>query len=161
MFQIGLNSTSNRFTVPAAFLTWGWAYAYLMLSSRTPKQWYGLDHQGSPREDLAKYGEAAVRDGKLTRTQLGRIQRLEAASANSIDGYAFFGLSVIFATVAEVPTTSIASACSVYSIARVAYGLIYVFVEDDWWSQIRGLIWWTCNASCLYLVWAGTRNSSN
>lgn len=93
MFQIGLNSTSNRFTVPAAFLTWGWAYAYLMLSSRTPKQWYGLDHQGSPREDLAKYGEAAVRDGKLTRTQLGRIQRLEAASANSIDGYAFFGLS--------------------------------------------------------------------
>jgi hypothetical protein len=93
MFQIGLNSTSNRFAVPAAFLTWGWAYAYLMLSSRTPKQWYGLDHQGSPREDLAKYGEAAVRDGKLTRTQLGRIQRLEAASANSIDGYAFFGLS--------------------------------------------------------------------
>ena len=91
---LGLNpATSDKFTVSAAFLGWGWFYAYCVLSSRTPKQWYGLDHNGNPRQDLSKYAEAAVREGKLQRKQLEQIQRLEAASANAIDGFTLFATS--------------------------------------------------------------------
>lgn len=83
----------SGYGAPAAFLAWNWAQAYLMLSSRTVKQIYGIDHNANPRQDLARYGDAAVREGKVTRAQLEQIQRIEAASANSIDGYAFFASS--------------------------------------------------------------------
>ena len=92
MSQLGL-SPSASFTAPAAFLAWNWVYAYCILASRTPKQWYGIDHNGNPRQDLAKYGEVAVREGKMTRAQLEQIQRVEAASANAVEGYTLFAAS--------------------------------------------------------------------
>lgn len=49
-----------------ALLSWQFFFAYGLMSSRTLKQWYGIDHNASPREDLAKYGDAAVRSGKIT-----------------------------------------------------------------------------------------------
>jgi len=90
---LGLNNTSfwsSPYAAPAAFLTWNWFYAYCVLASRTPKQWYGIDHNGSPRQDLNKYGAVAVKEGKLTQAQLDQIQRVEAASANSVEGYVLF-----------------------------------------------------------------------
>jgi len=90
--HLGISPTS--YAAPAAFLAWNWAFAYLALSSRTPKQWYGIDHNGNPRQDLTKYAEVAIKEGKLTRAQLEQIQRIEAASANSIDGYTFSRLQV-------------------------------------------------------------------
>jgi len=90
MATTGIISTERYFLAPGAFLAWNWLYAYCLLSSRTPKQLYGIDHNGNPRQDLAKYGEAAVRDGKITRAQLERVQRMEAAGANSTDGYTLF-----------------------------------------------------------------------
>ena len=93
--QLGL-SPSASFTAPAAaFLAWNWLYAYCVLSSRTVKQWHGIDHNGNPRQDLAKYGEVAVREGKMTQAQIERIQRLEAAGANAVDGYTLFAASGI------------------------------------------------------------------
>ncbi len=92
--QLGLLSLSGGSLVaPAGFLAWNWLFAYCALSSRTPKQYFGIDNNGNPRQDLAKYGEAAVREGKMTRGQLEMIQRMEAATANSIDGYTFFAAS--------------------------------------------------------------------
>lgn len=93
---LGLNTTafwSSPFAAPAAFLAWNWFYAYGVLASRTPKQWYGIDHNGSPRQDLNKYGAEAVKKGKLTQAQLDQIQRVEAASANSVEGYTLFAAS--------------------------------------------------------------------
>jgi uncharacterized MAPEG superfamily protein len=80
----------NHYIVPAAFLGFNWFYAYGLLSSRTLKQIYGIDHNASPRQDLNKYADAYVRDGKITRQQVEMIQRCEAASANSVEGYTFF-----------------------------------------------------------------------
>jgi hypothetical protein len=91
--QLGLLSSTGSLAAPAGFLAWNWAFAYLALSSRTPKQYFGIDHNGNPRQDLAQHGEAAVREGKMTRAQLDMIQRMEAATANSIDGYTFFAAS--------------------------------------------------------------------
>lgn len=87
---LGPQTSSSSFAAPAAFLAWNWFYAYGVLASRTLKQWYGIDHNGNPRQDLNKYGAAAVREGKLTQAQLETVQRMEAASANSVEGYTFF-----------------------------------------------------------------------
>jgi hypothetical protein len=75
---------------PAAYLGWNWFYAYGILSSRTIKQYYGLDHNSSPRQDLNLYAEQYIKEGKITRNQVTMIQRCEAASANSVEGYTLF-----------------------------------------------------------------------
>ncbi|KEF61516.1 uncharacterized protein A1O9_03083 [Exophiala aquamarina CBS 119918] len=160
---LGLNlssSSSNRLAAPAAFLGWQWFYAYCVLSSRTWKQWYGIDHNGSPRQDLTKYAEVAIRDGKLTRAQVDQIKRVEAASANATEGFTLFAASVLFALITDVPTSSLINACTTYTIARLVYGVVYVFVEDDFWSQARGISWWTGNISCLFLLWKGAQSTS-
>lgn len=73
-----------------------WVIAYLVFSSRLAKQIAGIDHQSAPREDLAKYGDQAVREGRITQKRLDMIQRMEAATANSIDGYSLFVGSGMF-----------------------------------------------------------------
>lgn len=77
----------------AAAIAWNWVYAHAVLASRHFKQWYGIDHQGSPRQDLNKYGAEAVKAGKLTQRQLDQIYRVEAASANSSEGLTLFTAS--------------------------------------------------------------------
>ena len=73
-------STSNH---AAGFLLFNWFFTYGILSTRIAKHRYGLDHNVCPREDLTKYGEAAVQAGKLSRTTLDRLKRQEAAHANA------------------------------------------------------------------------------
>jgi len=85
-----LGLSTSPLAAPAGFIAWNWVYAYCVLSSRTFKQSYGIDHNGNPRQDLDKYGAAAVKEGKMTQAQLDQIRRVEAASANSVDGFTFF-----------------------------------------------------------------------
>lgn len=61
--------------------------AYALMSTRGSKVRHGLDHNVAPRDDLAKYGEAAVQAGKLDRRTLNRLKRREAAHANAVEGY--------------------------------------------------------------------------
>jgi hypothetical protein len=88
--QSTFNMPYNQYAVPAAFLGFNWFYAYGILSSRTIKQIYGIDHNASPRQDLNKYADAYIHDGKITRAQVEMIQRCEGASANSVEGFTFF-----------------------------------------------------------------------
>lgn len=74
----------------ATFLLANWVLAYGLMSTRGAKMYYGIDHNVAPREDLAKYGEAAVRAGKLTQRTLDKLKRQEAAHANAIEGYPLF-----------------------------------------------------------------------
>ncbi|KAL2818728.1 hypothetical protein BDW59DRAFT_151912 [Aspergillus cavernicola] len=128
-------------------------FAYGVLSSRTLKQIYGLDHNGSPREDLTKYGEAAVTSGKITRAQLNMLRRNESAHANAVENYALLVAAVGMASLAGVSNVVINRACLTYTIARVVYGAVYILVESDTWSQARGICWWVGNLSCLTLLW--------
>ncbi|EXJ86425.1 hypothetical protein A1O3_03376 [Capronia epimyces CBS 606.96] len=156
---LGLHTSSTTFAGPAAFLAWNWFYAYCVLASRTLKQWHGIDHNGNPRQDINKYGAAAIREGKLTQAQLEQIQRMEAASANSVEGYTFFAASVLLALVANVPRPTLTAACTTYTIARLVYGAVYVLIPHDLYSQLRGIAWWTGNTSCLFLLWKAARSS--
>lgn len=146
---------SSNLTAPAAFIAWNWFYAYGVLASRTFKQIYGIDHNGNPRQDLNKYGSEAVKSGKITQAQLEQIQRVESASANSVEGFTLFVASVLFALVAGVPIETVNTACTTYTLARLAYGAVYVFVADNTYSQLRGIVWWAANSSCLYLLYKG------
>lgn len=91
--QIGIGLSNANLTSPATFIAWNWFHAYCVLSSRSFKQYYGIDNNASPRQDLRKYGDAAVREGKLTQAQLDQIHRVEAANANSTEGFILFTAS--------------------------------------------------------------------
>ncbi|KAI1259081.1 hypothetical protein F5Y18DRAFT_317388 [Xylariaceae sp. FL1019] len=152
---LGLGATASH-SLPnyaPAFLAWQWVYAYGILSSRTMKQIYGIDHNVSPREDLNKYGEAAVRSGKITQRQLGMMRRSESASANAVEGFTLFVAALGFATFTGVENHLINRAGVAYTLARLAYGAIYVLIDHPTWSQLRGIAWWIGNSSCLYLLW--------
>ncbi|KAL5334160.1 hypothetical protein BJX70DRAFT_402863 [Aspergillus crustosus] len=137
---------------PAA-LIFHFFWAYGVLSSRTLKQYYGLDHNSSPREDLTKYGEAAVSSGKITRAQLNMLKRNESAHANSVENYALLVGAVAMAGVAGVDNLTVNRAVGVYTLARVAYGVVYIVVEREGLSQLRGVCWWIGNVSLLTLLW--------
>lgn len=62
----------------------------MLMNTRPTKMYLGLDHNVAPREDLAKYGEAAVQAGKLSRRTLNRLKRQEASHANAVEGYPLF-----------------------------------------------------------------------
>lgn len=64
---------------------------------------------------------------------------------------------VLFGLIANVPRSALIGACTTYTVARLVYGAVYVFVADDFWSQMRGISWWTGNVSCFYLLWKGAR----
>lgn len=123
------------------------------VASRHLKQLWGIDHQESPREDIAKYGDAAVRSGKITQKQLDMLKRNEGAHANSVENYPLLVGALGFATMAGVPPQDINRAGLVYTAARVFYGAVYILIEDGWWAVSRGLLWWVGNASCLWLLW--------
>lgn len=91
--HLGLGLHTDAFATPAAFIAANWFYAYIVLATRHWKQYYGIDNQGSPRQDLKRYGEIAVREGKITQAQLDQIYRVEAASANSTEGFILFTAS--------------------------------------------------------------------
>lgn len=67
-----------------------WAFAYALTSTRLAKNYYGIDNNVAPREDLSKYGEAAVKAGKISQRTLNRLKRQEAAHANAVEGYPLF-----------------------------------------------------------------------
>lgn len=158
---LGLRAASSATNVPnyaPAFLSFNFIWAYCVLASRTPKQWYGIDHQESPRQDLDKYGNEAVKSGKITQKQLDMLRRNEAAHANAVENYAVLVGAIGFASVAGVDRRLINRAGLTYTIARVAYGFVYILIEDRLWSQLRGIVWWIGNGSCLYLLWqAGSK----
>jgi len=46
-----------------------------------------MDHNCSPREDVNKYGETMVKDGKIKRGQLDMLKRWEGCHANCVEGF--------------------------------------------------------------------------
>lgn len=128
-------------------------FSYSVLTSRPLKQMSGIDNNVSPREDVAKYGEAAVREGKLGRAQLNRIKRVESAHANAVENLPLLMSSTLFATYAGVSNERINTAALIYSCARVAYAISYVYTEDLTLSYLRSLLWWTGTGNCLALLW--------
>ena len=143
-----------------AYLIFNFLLAYGGLAPRHLKQYYGIDHNVSPREDLTKYGERAVRDGKLTQRQLNMIKRNESAQANTVENFTLFVAGVTFATFAGVPTQTINTACLTYTVARIAYGAFYILVETPKLSLLRSVASWVGNVSGLTLLWkAGNKLS--
>lgn len=153
LHKLGLQTLDSRSNYTPAFLAFHFIWAYGVLSSRTAKQVLGLDHNASPRYDLRDYGEDAVRSGKITRSQLDMMKRMESASANAVENYTLLVGAMCMANVSGVDTGRINAAGTIYTVARIAYGIIYTTVSHPWWSQMRGITWWVGNVSCLYLLW--------
>ncbi|KIV78884.1 hypothetical protein PV11_06489 [Exophiala sideris] len=152
---LGLNSntltpTPNYAPYHAIF---NFLSAYVFFSSRFLKNSYGIDHNVNPREDVARFGERAVQEGKITQKQLNLLKRNEALHANAVDHFPMFIGSALFATVAKVPNETVNRACLVYTIARLVYAAAYLTIDKVALSYIRSLAWWAGNFTCMYLLW--------
>jgi len=154
-----LSSPPNNAPYHAIF---NFLFAYVFLSSRFLKNTYGLDHNVNPREDVSRFGERAVQEGKITRAQLNLLKRNEAAHANAMEHFPMFIGSALFATVAKVPTETINKACLVYSASRLVYAAAYLTIDKHKLSYIRSLAWWASSFTCMYLLWQSgkTMNAS-
>ena len=60
------------------------------------KQWFGIDHDESPRYDLDQYGTDAARSGNITEKQLDMSGRNESAHASSVESYLSERLGLLF-----------------------------------------------------------------
>ncbi|KAH9986167.1 hypothetical protein F4779DRAFT_632445 [Xylariaceae sp. FL0662B] len=162
--SLGLRAASVGGLTPnyaPAYLSFHFVFAYCILASRHLKQIWGFDHQSSPREDLVKYGDTAVKSGQITEKQLGMLKRNEGAHANSVENYALFVGAMGLATFARVKPEAVNLAGLVYTVARIAYGISYILIEDDLWAVSRGVFWWVGNGSCLWLLWKAGKLLAN
>jgi len=133
-------------------------FAYVVLSARFLKMSYNIDHNISPREDLVKYGDKYVQDGKITRQQLDLMKRNEAAHANAMEHFPVFVGAVLFATVAGVRSEVINSVSLAYGVARTVYAAAYLAGGRSLSvSYVRSLGWWTGNMVCVWLLWVSGR----
>lgn len=82
--------SSQRSNYAATFITLNFVLAYVLFSTRPLKNYYKLDHNASPREDISKYGPQAVQKGQITQSTLDVLKRNEACHANSMDHFPFF-----------------------------------------------------------------------
>lgn len=146
------------------------------MSARGAKIYYGIDNNVAPREDLSKYGEAAVKAGKLSQRTLNKLKRQEAAHANAVEGYPLFVAAsmclgpclwavidmligtVLLSVVAGVPNEQINTIGVWYTLSRVAFSLFYSYIESPSLSSLRSVAWWSGNISCITaLVQAGKK----
>ncbi|KAF2720794.1 hypothetical protein K431DRAFT_346895 [Polychaeton citri CBS 116435] len=148
---LGLAAASPSYG--AHYLIFHFLFAYAVLSSRIMKGRLRIDHQVSPREDVAKYGQAAVAKGRITQRQLDMVKRLESCHANSMEHFSLFAAAIVFAHVAGVPNEVVNSTGLAYTVVRAAYAANYVLAETYKWARLRGLLWWASNFICLRLMW--------
>ncbi|KAJ5691669.1 hypothetical protein N7488_012404, partial [Penicillium malachiteum] len=132
----------------AIYLLVNWAFAYVFMSPRGSKIYYGIDNNVSPREDLRVLGEAAVRSGRLEQRVLDKLKREEAAQANTIESYSIFVASILGASFAGVPAETVNTIGIWYTISRVAFSLCYSYIETQSWSYLRSAAWWSSNICC-------------
>lgn len=136
--------------------------------------WLGLDHNSAPREDLAKYGEAAVQSGKISRGTLNRLKRQEAAHANAVEGFPLFiaaSTSTLLLTVVVfiffapsvhqsdqtvllgiftgLPAETINGVGAWYSVSRVLFTISYALTESEGMSLLRSAFWISGNVGCI------------
>ncbi|KAJ6028956.1 hypothetical protein N7499_000098 [Penicillium canescens] len=142
----------------AGFLVGNWFLAFCFMSIRGEKMYYGLDHNDSPREDLSKYGERAVQEGKLSRRTLEKLKRKEAAHANAQEGYPLFVAAMLLSLYAGLPNETINGIGIWYTLSRVAYSFAYSYIDSPTVSYLRSVTWWSGNISCVTaLVLAGKK----
>ncbi|KAH7398023.1 hypothetical protein BKA64DRAFT_56058 [Cadophora sp. MPI-SDFR-AT-0126] len=134
------------------FLIFNFIFAYGLLSTRFVKRYYGFDHNACPRQDVERYGEKMVRDGKMSRAALERVRRMENAHANSVEGFAVFVGGVLLALHAGVPTEKLNGLMVVYSVARIGYGLAYILIENEHLALIRTVFWYAANITCVIMM---------
>ncbi|KAB8205658.1 hypothetical protein BDV34DRAFT_212995 [Aspergillus parasiticus] len=140
-----------------AYLLANWLISFGVFSTRREKLMLGIDHNQAPREDLAKFGEAAVQSGKITRQTLNRLKRQEAIMANSAEHYPLFVAAILVALHAGVSNDIINRIGLWYAVSRLAFGFCYKYIESLKLSFVRSFFWWSGNICCFTAFWFASK----
>jgi uncharacterized MAPEG superfamily protein len=151
---LGLRALPPGISAPnhaSAFLILNFITAYV-LGPRLAKIYFKFDHNLSPREDCAKYGEKMVTEGKLSRRSLDLIKRWEGAHENATEGFTLLLAGVLLALHAGVDTGRLNGLMAAYTVLRVGYLVSYLAIEKEEVSVIRTVCWWSGNICCLTML---------
>jgi uncharacterized MAPEG superfamily protein len=152
---LGLDPHARPPSLAANYIIFHFLFAYAGISTRPWKIHHGLDHDVSPRRDLALYGARAVAAGSLTQRRLDQMYRVEAAHANSVEHFPVFVAAMLGAHVAGLEPAAVNAYALVYTLARLVYVAAYVGIAESRWSRVRGVAWWVGNVVCLRAIWMG------
>jgi hypothetical protein len=72
------------------FMIADFAVTYLFLSSCTLKQYPGLNQNCAPPEDVTKYEEIMVKEGKIKKERLDVVKWMEATHAIALENFLLF-----------------------------------------------------------------------
>ncbi|KAL4799806.1 hypothetical protein BDV19DRAFT_354844 [Aspergillus venezuelensis] len=126
--SLGLGPSQNPIpNLGPAALILNFILAYAALSPQILKQYYSINNAYSPREDLKDNGPtaAAVSSGKIAQDTLSLLRRNESANANAVENYTLLVGAVCMASIAGVRNGLINRAVVGYTLARVAYAVVY------------------------------------
>ncbi|KAE8307579.1 hypothetical protein BDV41DRAFT_568955 [Aspergillus transmontanensis] len=140
-----------------AYLLANWLISFGVFSTRREKLMLGIDHNQAPREDLAKFGEAAVQSGKITRQTLNRLKRQEAIMANSAEHYPLFVAAILVALHAGVSNDIMNRIGLWYAVSRLVFGFCYKYIESLKLSFVRSFFWWSGNICCFTAFWFASK----
>ncbi|KAF1990083.1 hypothetical protein K402DRAFT_349176 [Aulographum hederae CBS 113979] len=154
--NLGLRANTASLPIPSYtphFIIGNFILAHALTSLRGTKILAGIDNNVCPREDLDRFGPAAVKSGKMTQAQLDTLKRRQAAHANAVENYPFFLGAMIFAELAGLEPAVVNRYAVVYTVIRTVYAVLYARVEKKVLSYLRSVCWWVGNITCFRLIW--------
>ncbi|KAI1640223.1 hypothetical protein F4809DRAFT_591966 [Biscogniauxia mediterranea] len=135
---VDLSKNYSFFSIPVAF------------ALATIPAIYGKSLAGK-NYDLAyprSFQERVKSDDKMDKATKNRILRSDAAAANAQETLPLFLGSVLAANVAGVPARTINLLAAAYLVSRVAYTIVYVWLQENRkFVPIRSLAW-TVGVAC-------------
>ncbi|RDW91646.1 hypothetical protein BP5796_02811 [Coleophoma crateriformis] len=150
---------SNPAAPAAAFLIANFFLSYFFLTPRGYRMLLGLATNRNPRQDMANFSEKMVAEGRITREQVDRLGRWEAAQQNAVENFPLFVAAILFALIGNQNTTTIVGFGIGYTMARIFYGIAYIMTDNEMWSYARSILWWAGNVLCFWVIIAGAKGA--
>ena len=91
--------------------------------------------------------------GKITQDQLVKIQKLQAAHENAVEGLPFFLFSMLYASFAGGDNALIKRLCLIYTAGRIAYPIAYVYNRTLLHSVSRTIAYVVSAGACIYALY--------
>lgn len=89
-----------------------------------------------------------------------RILRAKAAADNGFESVGVYAAAIAAATAARVPAETLNTLALSYVVSRVAYNIIYVFLQDNRkFAPVRSLTW-TASVGIIFTLWIKAGNAA-
>jgi uncharacterized MAPEG superfamily protein len=144
-------------TLAAALLITNFLFTYFLLTPRLYRLLLGISTNRAPRQDVQNYSSRFLDEGRITKRQLERLGRWEAAQQNGVENFPLLVASVMFVLVGRKDEGTVLGLGLGYLGTRIGYSIAYILTEGERWSYVRSVFWWVGNGVCFWGIAVGVR----